>query len=78
MTPAILNTIGIVTALVGVLLLFRYGMPFRVSAGGGDMVVTNPTEENIREESRYWWLGLLGLSLVMVGGLIQIAANFWI
>ena len=58
-------------------MLFRYGMPFRVSAGGGEMITTNPTEENKREEKRYWWLGLLGLSLVLVGGAIQIVANFW-
>ena len=77
MTPAHLNAASQFMVLVGVVIVFRYGMPFRVNSGGGDMVVTDPTEENIREDTRYWWLGLLGLALVLIGGAVQIALNFW-
>ena len=77
MTPAFLNAIGQAMSLVGVIILFRYGMPFRVSAGGGDIVITKPTEENIQENARYRRLGFMGLFLVLIGGAIQIAVNFW-
>jgi hypothetical protein len=76
MTLAQWNAAGQIMALVGVVILFRYGMPFRVNAGGGDMVTTNPTEANIRQDKLHWWLGLFGLALVLIGGAIQVVLNF--
>jgi hypothetical protein len=77
MTPACLNALGQGTALIGVFILFRFAMPFQVRLGGAEILTTHPTEENIEKENLYWWLGMAGLALVLVGGAIQIVANFW-
>jgi hypothetical protein len=76
MTGAVWNAIGQALALLGALMLFRYGMPFRVWADGGEIITTNPTEENLRLDARYKLLGYIGLGLAVIGTLIQIAANF--
>jgi hypothetical protein len=77
MSKAILNTIGLGLALLGVLVLFRYGMPFRVPADGGSVVVTNPTDEGEAEEAMYKLLGWIGLTFAVVGTALQAISNFW-
>lgn len=77
MIAAILNTIGLLAALAGVVLLFRYGMPQYLRGGGGEMITTEPTKEGLRLETRNEFLGYLGLALIVVGTGFQIAANFF-
>lgn len=67
-------TAGILIALAGVLTLFRYGMPFRVKTGGMDIVGTNPQPHLIKLERRYTVLGYIGISLVIFGTGLQVAA----
>jgi hypothetical protein len=44
MTAAAWSIAGLVMSLAGVLLLFRYGMPYRIPTGGGWVRGTMPTE----------------------------------
>ena len=57
------STVGLVISLIGVLLLFRYGMPYRVSS-------SDPREAML--ERRYAMVGFLGLFLVVLGTICQI------
>jgi hypothetical protein len=76
MTPA-LNAFGLLANLSGVLLLFRYGMPYRVSTGGSSILVSDTTDPHeIAMDQRYKRLGLLGLALIVLGTIAQIVAAF--
>ena len=72
-----LNAFGLLANLSGVLLLFRYGMPYRVSTGGSSIYVSSSTDPHeLAMEQRYKRLGLLGLVLIVLGTIAQIAAVF--
>jgi hypothetical protein len=77
MSGPILNSVGQIVTLIGVVLLFRYGMPYRVRADGGDIVTTEPSAARLREELNYDRLGWLGLVLILVGTAASVVANFW-
>jgi hypothetical protein len=74
---ATLNVIGLVLALAGVLLLFRYGMPYQVRTGGWPQWVDDnpPDQDQIRLERRYDRFGKLGVICIVLGTVCQIIAN---
>jgi hypothetical protein len=75
-SPAAWNMAGLVIATAGVLLLFIYGMPYRVRTGGASGLLLNEIDQQaIREERRYDVLGWIGLVLVLIGTAFQIVAN---
>jgi hypothetical protein len=52
------SIIGLAASLIGVLLLFRYGMPYRTRRDGATLLVLQQTDEKEREaEKRYSILG---------------------
>ena len=60
--------IGLFANLVGVFLLFRYGMPYRVPATNGDYIVTEQTDpEGLQTDARYRLFGKFGLALIVLG-----------
>ena len=63
--PAIFSIIGLVLNVCGVLVLFYYGMPYRVGTGGdtGKATVLDMERHN---------LGLFGLGAVLIGTAFQI------
>jgi hypothetical protein len=64
---------GLVLNLFGVLLLFRYGMPFRVATGGfSSYTPEEPDEAEIQKDNYYKRIGYLGLALVFLGTAGQI------
>ena len=62
------NGIGLVLALVGILLLFSFGMPSRKSP--------EFPKETGAETRIYYVLGWVGLLFLIIGFLAQIIANF--
>jgi hypothetical protein len=63
---------GLAGALLGVLMLFRYGMPFRVASGGVTYLITESINESERDiDRRYTILGYVGLFFVTLGTLLQ-------
>ena len=67
------TTAGLVLSLVGVVLLFRYGMPYRVRTRGQPIRVAISSDPRAATlERRYEILGWLGLSLVVLGTICQI------
>jgi hypothetical protein len=74
MSATLLNIAGPLMNLAGVILLFRYGMPYRVRSEGATYLVTEDVNKReIAMERRYDWLGKLGLVLIVLGTLAQIA-----
>jgi hypothetical protein len=62
------STVGLVVSLIGVLLLFRYGMPYRVrSAGESYELREGIDEEALKQDRIYNRLGWFGLVLVVLG-----------
>ena len=77
MSAPMLNAIGQGMALIGVVMLFVFGMPFRVRTGGAASVIANPTEAGKRLECLFDLLGGLGLAAIVAGTAAQIVSNFW-
>ena len=77
MTPFAWNTTGLLLCLVGVVLLFRYGMPYRIStSGGGDFITTESSSEPPLVDTIYRTLGWIGLLAIIVGTGCQIAGAY--
>jgi hypothetical protein len=75
MTCAVVfNVAGLMANLAGVILLFRYGMPFRVPSKGRIVRVLSgpPNQDEIKEDRHHARLGLLGLGLIILGTFAQI------
>ncbi len=71
----VLAVVGLAMALLGLLLLFRYGMPFRVETRGETSIVTGGVDSNeIALEKRYRTFSYFGLGFAVIGTLLQIAA----
>lgn len=70
----ILNGIGLVANLVGVILLFRYGMPYRHTGSflllSGDAV----SDGDRRQDALYRLLGWIGLFLIVAGAALQLTS----
>jgi hypothetical protein len=72
---AYINVAGLLMNLAGVILLFRYGMPFRVSIPGSDILVVPSNDEETRIDRFYRIWGYVGLVLIILGTLFQCAAS---
>lgn len=59
---------GLGLNLLGVILLFRYGMPFRVRSGGMSSVVV-PSDDSGERARDIWYgiAGMIGLLLIIAG-----------
>ena len=74
---AMLNSVGLLLALVGVLLLFRYQMPYQVRRGGASyLLLEGVDQQQVKLERRYDRLGWLGLIFIVVATVCQIIANW--
>jgi hypothetical protein len=77
MSVVALNILGLVLNLVGVIVLFRYGMPFHVPTGGAiNMILeqSNPAAKAL--ERRYEIVGYFGLIAIVVGTGMQIVGAY--
>ena len=72
----VVNAVGLFLCLVGVLILFRYGMPFHVPMGGRTILIAEELDEAEKQmEHRYLIYGYFGLALVVIGTALQIWAS---
>ena len=66
---------GIALNLVGVVMLFRYGMPYHVETKGVVLLALEEIDhDEIKLERRYKILGKTGLVLIVVGSALQALA----
>ena len=79
MSAAAWNIAGIIASLVGVLTLFRYGMPYRTRTRGKNNLVLWGDEavdrDDLAQEKRYDVIGWIGIALIIVGAGLQIVAS---
>lgn len=76
MSPVI-TTLGLSLDIVGVLLLFRFGLPPSVRRGGGMYLKVGVDQREARKAARYDWYSRLALVLIILGFALQIAGA-WI
>lgn len=70
-----LTLAGLFLGLVGVVILFRYGMPFHVPTNGAEFIANSFIDKGaIALERRYTLLGYFGLVCLVVGTLMQMLA----
>ncbi len=75
---AICNIAGLLMDLAGVILLFQYGMPYRVRTGGSEIRLHGRTDqETVKAEYLYERLGFVGLALIFLGTAAQVVATVW-
>jgi hypothetical protein len=70
----VLNVIGLTLGLIGVLILFRWGMPFRVSFGGAHAITDEGDHATAALDCVYSVCGWLGLTFLLLGWACQIVA----
>jgi hypothetical protein len=71
--PATFSIIGLALNFIGVIVLFRYGMPYRVRTGGEIVLITGQKDEGSKVlDLEYGNLGLLGLGALLIGTVFQI------
>lgn len=72
-TAAAANALGIITSLVGTILLFIYGMPGRVRTDGHEPFLSVTKNQHlINMEAAYTGWGYIGLALIIIGSGLQI------
>ena len=73
MSGAYWTIVGLLMTLFGVILLFRYGMPYRVRTGGESRLLLEGIDHNaIKAERLYKIFGWCGLILIILGTGAQI------
>ena len=63
---------GLIVNMAGVMILFRYGMPYRIATGRDSaLLLEGSDKEAVRIEARYRAVGWVGISLIIVGTILQ-------
>lgn len=77
MSYAILNSVGLGLDIIGVLLIFNFGVAALLDTGGHSVIVTSEvTPEDKAEDNRTRFWSRVGLGCLVFGFLLQIASNF--
>jgi len=72
-----LNTLGLIFDIIGVLLLFKFGLTANPSKEGAMNFVFEGVDEKIaRKWRKYNFFSILGIILVIVGFILQIISNY--
>jgi hypothetical protein len=72
----VLNSIGLTFDIVGVVLLFAFGLPEEISrTGSSRLLISQGDEKEMSRAKLYDRLGLLGLILLIAGFALQLASN---
>jgi hypothetical protein len=77
MNAASLTVVGLIMNLVGIILLFRYGMPFRVRTDGSKVrwLSGQKNPQVVRTERLHSVLGWIGLTLIILGTASQVCGT---
>ena len=71
-----INSIGLALDIVGVVLLFMFGLPSKVREGGvGYLVLEGSDEKEDRQFKRYQFSAWCGLGFLVLGFGLQIVSN---
>ena len=72
---AILNIVGLCFDIVGIIILYRFGLLAELTAAtlNSPNIKNEPDWE--KESKQYGWISKLGLVLIVIGFLFQLSAN---
>jgi len=71
-----LNSIGLIFDIIGVLLLFKYGLPNDLNKKGlTGMSFVTVNKEEVKKYKRYKRWSYIALSAILIGFIIQILSN---
>lgn len=70
------NSLGLILDILGVIGLFRYGIPPEIDIHGEAVRLFGPKEKNIGKHRRYVLYSKISLGLLIAGFLLQLASNF--
>ena len=72
-----INSLGLVLDIVGVVMIWRYGLPEPLSRKGAIYIIAEQSDQAEKAKAaRYDLLSKTGLGLVLVGFLLQFLSNF--
>ena len=72
----LISSIGLGLDIIGVSLVFIYGLPSKVTEGGLTMIGWGRSVEGAEKFRHYKRMAHVGLSLLAVGFALQLASNF--
>jgi hypothetical protein len=73
----LVNSFGLVFDIIGVVFIWRYGLPEPLSRKGAIYIIAEQTDEAEKAKAaKYDLLSKIGLGLVIGGFLLQLASNF--
>ena len=76
-TSHLINSIGLVLDIVGVVIIWRYGLPEPLSREGAIYIIAEQSDRAEKlKAARYDLLSKIGLFLVLAGFALQLASNF--
>jgi len=76
MNANFINSIGLIFDIVGVLFLFKYGLPSEVSKDGSIGLSLQGTDlDEIRKWKKYNILSKIGLFFILIGFAFQLFSN---
>ncbi|MXX73092.1 MAG: hypothetical protein F4Y73_14705 [Gemmatimonadetes bacterium] len=71
-----INTGGLLLDIVGVVLLFRFGLPPDVSRDGAVVWTLGTDEGEVRKAKRFVWVSWAALGLIVTGFILQIVSTW--
>ena len=76
--PKVINSLGLICDIFGALLIFKYGLPESISRTGAEPIqFVTTSEANKAKARRYNTCSRVGLILLAIGFVFQLASN-WI
>ena len=75
-TPAYLNIFGLGLDIIGVIIIFKYGLPADIRRGGITLLATEQTDpEEAANAAKYDRWSMFGLIVLITGFLLQAAGS---
>ena len=72
----LINTVGLCFDILGVIMLFRFGLPSRVREGGRVSLVVGVSKELERAHKTFKLFSYIGLACLVFGFFLQIVSNY--
>lgn len=77
MNANFINSIGLVFDIIGVLLLFKYGLPSEISSTGSIGISLEGTDyDEVKKYKKYKRWSIIGLSFILIGFAFQLFSNY--
>jgi hypothetical protein len=77
MTSNQINSIGLIFDIIGVLILFKFGLPSEVSKTGSISIIAEQTDEDeVRKWKKYNLFSKIGLAFILIGFFLQLYSNY--